>query len=43
MNKIYNNIMHAYNKLVNKNNKKVMILSCIIVNNKIIPLSVAIK
>lgn len=43
MSKIYNSIMHVYNKLVNKHNKDIMILSCMIVNDKIIPLSIAIK
>ena len=42
MNTIYNSIMHAYNKVF-KHNKDIMILSCMVVNNKIIPMSIAIK
>ena len=44
MNKIYNSIMHVYNKLFKHDNKhEYMILSCMIINDKIVPLSIAIK
>ena len=42
MKTIYNSIIHVYNKLF-KHNKDIMILSCMIVNDKIIPMSIAIK